>query len=104
MRTATLALLFGLFTAAFGQTISGVIVGTVADPSGLAVGNAKVVLMQTTTGVYSVAVEATGFKKVERTQINLSANERLALGTIALEVGALAETVTVSEQSALLQT
>src|SRR4051794_5005651 len=125
MRTAALTLLFGLFTPAFGQTISGTIVGTVADPSGLAVTSAKVVLTQTTTGVqrqaetstagdfvfssvtpgvYTVLVEAAGFKKVERTQINLSANERLALGTIALEVGAVAETVTVAAQSAMLQT
>jgi hypothetical protein len=123
----SLALLLLSFVTAgsvFGQTISGTIVGTVADPSGLPVANATVTLTQTTTGAqrntqtnatgdfvfssaapgqYSLVVEAPGFKKVERTSINLSASERLSTGAIALEVGNVAETVTVAAQAAAVQ-
>src|SRR5262245_48850203 len=107
-----------------GQTISGTIIGSVADPSGLAVAGANVTLTHTATGVsrkvqssssgdfvfnsvvpgvYSLTVEAPGFKKVERTSVNLTASERLSAGTIGLEVGNVAETVTVAEQGSTVQ-
>lgn len=106
------------------QTITGTILGTVTDPSGLAIPKASVTLTQTTTGAarnlttnetgdfvfssvvpgsYSLAIEATGFVKVERTNIQLPANERLALGSIPMTVGSVTESVSVSAQAAVVQ-
>jgi len=117
---AFLLLMLGLAWGVTAQTISGTIVGTVTDPSGLAIPGANVTLTQTTTGVqlktqtsattgdfafnsiapgiYSLTIEVAGFKKVERTAINLAVNERLSVGTIALEVGSPSEIVTVESQ------
>lgn len=124
LKCFALLLILGLLCGVSGQTITGTIVGSVADPSGLAVINANVTLTQTTTGVqrkaqtgtngdfvfssvvpglYSLAVEASGFKKVELTSINLTANERLSTGTIPLAVGNVMESVTVEAQGATVQ-
>ncbi|HBY59704.1 MAG TPA: TonB-dependent receptor, partial [Solibacterales bacterium] len=54
-------------------------------------------------GAYTVDVEMQGFKKVQRTNVNLTANERLSLGSIALEVGSLTESVTVRAEGAAVQ-
>lgn len=109
----------------FAQTTTGSISGTVLDPTGLAVAGANVTLTVTATGVqrkqvtsmsgdfvfnavepgvYQLAVESAGFKQVQRTNINLTANERLSLGNIALEVGSVTESVTVQSQGASVQT
>src|SRR5581483_1024899 len=55
-------------------------------------------------GNYTLAVEASGFKKLERPGIELNAQDKLALGNLPLEVGAVSESVEVSAQAALLQT
>src|SRR5205085_7197552 len=55
-------------------------------------------------GTYSVSVEAAGFKKLERPNIPLDANDKLALGNLALQVGAVSEAIEVIAQAALLQT
>jgi len=106
------------------QTVSGTISGTVADPSGLAVPNATVTLTNSNTGVkvvqttgangeftftavlpgrYSVTAEMTGFKKVEKTDLNLSAAERLSAGTFALEVGEITQSVSVDASGTPVQ-
>ncbi|MCX6631646.1 MAG: carboxypeptidase regulatory-like domain-containing protein, partial [Candidatus Solibacter sp.] len=54
-------------------------------------------------GVYSVTVEAPGFKKLERTAVNLSANERLSVGVLTMQVGSLAESVTVQAEGTAVQ-
>jgi carboxypeptidase family protein/TonB-dependent receptor-like protein len=108
-----------------GQTVTGSIVGSVADPTGLPVTGATVTLVQVATGAsreartdergdfvfasltpgeYDLAIAATGFKKMERKQVALSAAERLPVGLLTLEVGALTESVTVTAQGAVLQT
>jgi hypothetical protein len=77
------------------QTTSGAVVGTVTDASGAAVVAADVTLIQAETGVqrkaqtqangdfafnavdpgtYTLTVEAKGFKRLERTSLNLTAN------------------------------
>ena len=52
----------------------------------------------------TVAVEQSGFRKFERKDIELTASEQFAIGTVKLEVGTLTETVTVTEQGASIQT
>jgi hypothetical protein len=107
------------------QSISGSIVGSVADSSGLAVAGASVVLTQPATaakrqsptdaggrfvfpglqpGEYTVTVEMKGFKKLEKRSINLTAAETLPLGELRLEVGAITESVEVSAQGTPVQT
>jgi len=88
----SLLLIFALSATSFAQTYQGRILGTVTDESGGAVRGAKVIITNTETGVsrsietndsgdyaapnlppglYTVIVEASGFKKVERAQIRL---------------------------------
>ncbi len=119
-----LALLL-LAAAAWSQTITGSIVGSVRDPGNLAVAGAEVILTQTGTGVtrqlktdergsfvfsslqpaeYSLTVKASGFKTVERRSIMLSASETLPVGDIVLELGNVAETVTVTAEGLAVQT
>jgi hypothetical protein len=120
---AVLTLLYACGLSA--QTITGSIIGTAKDPSGLAVAGAHVVLTQTATaakresktdargefvftslqpGEYSVSVGSSGFKTVEKRQIILSASEILSVGELILQVGAVSETVTVTAQGATVQT
>ena len=127
MRKTTM-ILVGLLLAAlpgFAQTISGSIAGRVVDPQGAVVPNASVTVTEasknlrvssTTSaggdflvpgllpGTYSITVESTGFKRLPRNGIILDANDKLALGDLVLEVGAVTETVEVSAQAAVLQT
>jgi len=114
-----------LASAAWSQTITGSIVGSVRDPGNLPVAGAEVTLTQTGTGAarllktdergsfvfsslqpaeYSLTVRAGGFKTVERRSIMLSASETLPLGDIALELGNVAETVTVTAEGVAVQT
>ncbi len=110
---------------ATGQTVTGVITGTVQDSSGAAVAGAKVLLKndrtgdmraQTSTatgdfviagvapGVYSIVVESSGFKKVEKTGLMVTAAERLVAGQFVLEVGNVSESITVSGEGTPVQT
>ena len=114
-----------LLSVAFGQTTTGTIVGSVSDPSGLAIAGATVTLIESATtvqrktetlstgdfafntvqpGVFQIKVEAAGFKTFERTSINLVANDRLSVGTIALQIGSATESVTVKAEGAAVQT
>ncbi len=109
---------------AFGQT--GVIQGTILDPQGAAVPNAKVtaldeakqlVVRETNTltdgtfqlrpllpGTYTVKAEAAGFKAIERKGVVLDPNQNLGLGALPLEIGQAVETVTVEAQTPLVET
>jgi len=126
MRLKLVALLSMLVsTVAYCQTTSGSISGTVLDPQSATVANAKVsaqehqqrfvvnmitdssgrfVLPDLAPGTYSLTVEATGFKRLERSNIVLNANDKLTLGDIRLEVGSVTESVEVSTETVTLQT
>ncbi|MCU0246485.1 MAG: carboxypeptidase-like regulatory domain-containing protein [Bryobacter sp.] len=128
LRTSTFAVLLGaLLAASFlpAQTITGSISGTVLDASGLAVAGAKVTLTLTSTGVqreaqtvvtgdfvfnavdpgaYTLVIESQGFKKLQRTNLNLTANERLAIGEVRLEVGSVSDSITVQAEGTSVQT
>src|SRR5579871_3577790 len=109
-------LLCACASAVFAQDISGSIAGTVFDPSGAGVPNARVtvssldrnqVARTSTTdgagnysapllpvGKYSVSVEAKGFKKGTQTDITLNVNDKLTVN-LNLEVGDVQQEVTV---------
>jgi hypothetical protein len=116
-----------LLQAAFivAQSITGSIVGTVRDSSGLAVAGAQVTITDTATGAarsaatndhgdfvfssvtpgsYDVAVKAAGFKLAERKNLVLPASETRSLGDIALEVGDTSQSVTVTAAGSVVQT
>src|SRR5205807_9950892 len=100
---------------------TGNIQGTVVDPSGAAIAQAKVDLVNTITqvsastttdstgsyrflslapGSYKITVEAKGFSKAETT-VTLETNQNLNV-PISLKVGAAAESVTVTAEAPLL--
>ncbi|NOT58589.1 MAG: TonB-dependent receptor [Acidobacteria bacterium] len=117
-------LLLTLSIAALAQTTSGTIAGNIQDPNGAAVANATVTIKDDARGfsqtattdadgrfifptlapsTYKLNVEASGFKKQERTGVLLVANDRLTLGDLKLEVGQASETVTITAEATLLQ-
>jgi hypothetical protein len=106
------------------QEVRAAISGQVTDASGAAVPNAviRVVSLERNTssstitsdtgryqvaflipGAYSLSIEAAGFKKYVREEIQLATGERLGLDVV-MEVGALTESVTVRGQVGLLET
>jgi hypothetical protein len=120
-----LACLFALGIASYAQTITGSISGRIVDQQQAAIASATVSATETSKGTmattksasngefsiagllpgtYTITVEAVGFKKYARTGIELNANDKLAIGDLAAEVGAVTESVEVNAQAALLQT
>ena len=106
--------------AAFGQSVTGTIEGNILDPTHLAVAGAEVRLVQVETGFsrkaetdqtgrfffgsvqpaeYRLEVTVSGFKRLERGAVFLSAAQTLSVGDLAMEVGAVSESVHVVAQS-----
>jgi hypothetical protein len=115
---------FALASVAAAQTTSGSIAGNIADTNQAAISGAKVkiideskgfslsgvtdsegrfVFPQVPPGTYKLSVEASGFKKLERTGIVLVANDKLTLGDITVQVGATSETVTITAEATQVQ-
>jgi hypothetical protein len=113
-----------LTVAVYGQTNRGGISGTVLDQNGAVVPGASVTIVNvgtnqetkvttSTNGAFSVSalepveyriiVEAAGFKKaiIERLKVDTAT---IASANLTLETGAVAETVTVTDNAALLNT
>lgn len=112
--------------ALFGQmSITGSITGSVTDPSGQMIPGATVTVTSQATrdtrtattnelgafnvvaipaGVYDVKIESSGFKSNIRRGLVLSANQRLVLGDITLEVGAVSDSVSVVAESVRVAT
>jgi hypothetical protein len=110
-------------TAVYGQVITGSINGTVIDPAGAAVPNAKVRAVNTATnlevnattnadggytfpslppgGAYSVTVTAAGFNTEEHTGVTLEVNQAARLD-FTLKIGATTETVQVTASAPLI--
>ena len=124
--TCALAVLLVLHaTTIAAQSISGSMFGSVLDSSGSAVQGAQLKLVHSGTGAeraaltdargefaisalgpgqYSLTVEARGFKKLVRGDIELTSSERLSLGSLNLELGTVTEQVVVSTDATPVQT
>jgi Carboxypeptidase regulatory-like domain len=121
-----LCISLALFTtpAAQGQAVYGSIIGTVTDPQGAAVANAKVTVLDqrkgtsdtTTTNesgnysvthlipdVYTVRVESKGFKVTEQKDVIVSA-DAAANVPMQFQVGGTSETVEVTAEAPQLKT
>jgi hypothetical protein len=120
-----LLLLVSFPTAA--QIITGSITGTVQDPQGAVIPNAKVTLINNAQGAasarevpsnsegiylftpvlpgtYTLTVEVPGFKKYTQSNLVVNVNDRVGLAPIALEVGSTGESVTVEASAVQLET
>jgi opacity protein-like surface antigen len=104
----------------------GTISGTVRDSQAAAVADATVSLVSEARGTklpvvtsavsgdfaipnvppdtYTLEIALKGFKTLKRTGIAVSAGDRVGLGPLTIEVGAITEAVTVTAEAALLQT
>ncbi|MGH9722733.1 MAG: carboxypeptidase-like regulatory domain-containing protein, partial [Bryobacteraceae bacterium] len=123
MTRVVLSLLFASATA-WSQVSSGSLGGLVTDPNGAAVPGAAIVAKNEATGqeitahtsdgglyvfnalptgVYSLTLEKTGFKKVSRANIEIRIAQRLSLD-LALEVGDVQQVVNVTGEAPLLET
>jgi hypothetical protein len=123
--TALLALLLAMLPTASGQSMTGQISGTVIDPQSAVIPGATVTLTNALTGqtrevesgaqgafvftqllagTYDVSVSASGFKVYEQKGIKLSANEKVALSGVQLQIGTTAETVEVTADVARVET
>src|ERR1017187_3672587 len=121
---AVCALLLGFAGQLQAQLSTATMFGTVTDPAGAAIANAKITLTQTDTGFvrtvvtngdgtyradflpigpYAVTAEATGFKKLDRTGITLTVTEEAHLD-LSLSIGAAEQTIEVKADIPLLNT
>jgi hypothetical protein len=120
------AVLVGLLivVASFAQRDLGTIAGTVTDPTGAAVPNAKVTITEIATnlsyttvtgasgdyvrpalkpGTYKVVGEAQGFRPVEQDNVLVTPGDRIGVN-LTLQVGQITESVEVTAAAPLLQT
>src|SRR5579871_3159100 len=124
MRMAALVVLtFGCASIATSQNTSTV-TGTVVDASGAVIPDAPVSVVSETRGTtfptksgatgdfiitnipgdtYTIRVTVSGFRKAERTGVLVVPGDRVALGTITLEVGGADTSIEVTAQAQLLQ-
>jgi hypothetical protein len=117
-----LTLLFA--PASFGQSTSGSITGTVKDNTGAPIADANVKILNPATnatrqvgtnhagifsaaqlppGNYTVSVEKSGFKKLEKTNVVLNATDLVNAGDFVLDVGAVTDTVTVTAEQGRIE-
>jgi hypothetical protein len=110
--------------AAFAQRDLGTIVGTVTDPQGGVIANAKITITEDATGLtyevmtsstgdfirpalkpgtYTVTAEAAGFRRAAQQNVVLVGGDRVGV-PLTLAVGNVTESIEVSAQAPLLQT
>ncbi len=119
-----IGLVSALARPAAGQAVTGTIVGTVTDSTGAIVSGAKVTISNTGTGLtrtfvsdkageytapslptgtYVVTAEMAGFKTAALSGVELGVSQRVRID-VALELGAMTESVTIEAATPLLQT
>jgi hypothetical protein len=118
------AVALALSGTALAQAVRGTLLGNVNDPQGAAVPGVTVTATETQTnivrsvvtnqngyyvfanmkdGLYKVEAELAGFKKVVRDNVVVKVNSTVRID-LALEVGAMTETVEVVQETPALQT
>jgi hypothetical protein len=121
---AVVILVLGFPIFARAQKDAGSIVGTVKDPTGALVSNAKVTVTDVERGTnfsattndageyvagplrvgrYTVTVEHSGFKKAVSEPVSLDVQQRIAVN-VTLQVGQITEAIQVSGAAPLLET
>ncbi|MBI2683251.1 MAG: carboxypeptidase regulatory-like domain-containing protein, partial [Acidobacteriales bacterium] len=117
-------MLFVIAICASAQTYQGRLLGTITDPSGAVVANAKVTIVNTETGlsrvtettdsgtyvapnlppgVYDIRAESRNFKSSERKSVRIEVAKDVRID-FALQAGAATETVTVTADAPLIET
>ena len=113
-------------SAAFAQITTGTISGNVRDQQGGVIPSATVVLISetratksaptftdeagnyvfpnVTADTYTIEISLDGFRTVRRTGIRLSGADRIGVPPVVLETGGIAETVTVTAETVMVQT
>ena len=121
---ATIAVAMVAMPAA-AQVTTGTLTGTVKDAQGAVVPGATVTLTSDSRGtqlpdvvsnssgdftfvnvapdVYTIQITMDGFKTLRRGGVPVSAGDRYAIGTLVVEVGGLAETVSVTGETSAIQ-
>jgi Carboxypeptidase regulatory-like domain len=110
--------------AAYGQAVSGTILGTVTDASGAVMAHAKITIVNEGTGLtrtltadtngeytapllptgrYTIIAETAGFKTLTLSNVELGVDQHARID-LKMEVGALTEAVTITAEAPLLQT
>jgi hypothetical protein len=119
---ATIVLAFSAPVRA--QAVNATLLGAVTDSSGAPVGNAKITITETNTGIsrtsqtnesgnyvvpdlppgtYTVTAELSGFKRASRPAIDVVVNTSGRVDLV-LQPGNISETITVEEETPVLQT
>jgi hypothetical protein len=114
----------GAALPAAAQVATGTVAGTIKDAQGGVIPGATVTLISQARGTtidtttnpdgdfvfvnvpgdtYTVRVTMDGFKTLDRRDVPVTAGDRVAVGTLSIELGALSETVTVSGEAPLIQ-
>jgi hypothetical protein len=123
MAAAITAIIFGFASSAAAQA-TATIAGTVKDTQGGGIPGATVTLISENRGTtieglsgatgdfvitnipgdtYTIRVSLSGFKTTERSGVAASPGDRVAVGTLTIEVGAVAETVLVTGDAPIIQ-
>lgn len=122
---AVFIVLAALSTSAAAQGVSGTVSGTVKDSFGGTIPGASVTLISETRGTtlgtvvtnvsgdfvfpnitadtYTLQITMPSFRTMRRTGIAVSPGSRITLGAITIEVGALAEEITVRGETPIIQ-
>jgi len=108
----------------YAQAVKGSLLGTITDSTGAAASNATVTITETRTnisntattnssgnyvfsnlqdGLYRVEVSLSGFKRIVRENVEVKVNTTIRVD-LALEVGNVSESVSVTAEAPLLQT
>jgi hypothetical protein len=119
-----IGLLFICLFLSLAAQNNGTISGTVKDGSGAAIAGALVTIVnpvknfsqaattnddgifvspQLPPGTYTITVERSGFKKVEKTNIILITSDKLNAGDFVLDIGDVSETIQVQADAGQLQ-